>query len=198
MNCAGRAWHDRFVRDVQANRNNRAIFERWADLGLADGWLVAGCLFQSVWNQRDGLAPESRIKDYDLFYFDGEDLSQEAERDMQTRVDAVLQDLGVVVEVANQARVHLWYPAFFGVPYPQLVQSREGIARFLIRGTCVGMRPCGEGAFDVYAPYGLEEMYRGVLAPNPLRDAPALFRTKCASYRERWPWLVVEGGAAAG
>lgn len=192
--AAGR--HDRFVRDVQANRNNRVIFERWADLGLADAWLVAGCLFQTVWNRRDGVAPESRIKDYDLFYFDAGDLSQEAERAVQARVDAVLRDLGIVVEVANQARVHLWYPAFFGLAYPQLVHSREGIARFLIRGTCVGMRPLAGGGFDVYAPYGLADLYRGLLAPNPLRDAADLFRAKCASYRERWPWLTVDESAA--
>jgi uncharacterized protein len=41
---------DRFVHDVMSNRYNRAIFERWESLALPDGWLVAGCLFQTVWN----------------------------------------------------------------------------------------------------------------------------------------------------
>jgi hypothetical protein len=29
----------------------------WGDLALPEGWLVAGCLFQTVRNLRSGLAP---------------------------------------------------------------------------------------------------------------------------------------------
>ena len=42
--------HDRFLDDIRRNPNNRAILERWDALALPDGWLVAGCLFQTVWN----------------------------------------------------------------------------------------------------------------------------------------------------
>lgn len=52
----GQATADRFLRDVRANRFNRAILERWESLALPDGWLVAGCLFQTVWNLRSGAA----------------------------------------------------------------------------------------------------------------------------------------------
>ncbi len=181
---------ERFVRDVLANRNNRAILDRWQTLGLHDGWLVAGCLFQTVWNVQQGWPAEGRIKDYDLFYFDGADLSAEGERRMQSQVDEQMRDLSISIEVANQARVHLWYPGYFGVPYPQLRSAREGIDRFLVRGTCVGIRPSGDG-LEIYAPYGLGDLYEGLLAPNALRDCPALFKEKADSYRARWPWLTV-------
>lgn len=36
---------DRFVADTLQNINNRTILERWDELNLPDGWLVAGCLF---------------------------------------------------------------------------------------------------------------------------------------------------------
>lgn len=183
------ALRDRFIGDVLANRHNRAIFDRWQSLGLDDGWLVAGCLFQSVWNVAGGRPAEDDIKDYDLFYFDATDLTREGEARVQRRIDEALGDLGVALEVANQARVHLWYPEFFGVAYPPLHCSRDGIDRFLVRATCVGMRPSA-GGFEVYAPYGLHDLYRGALAPNPLRDFAALYREKVASYRARWPWLV--------
>jgi hypothetical protein len=61
---------ERFVADVLQNINNRTILERWDDLNLPDGWLVAGCLFQTVWNLQAQRNPEDSIKDYDLFYFD--------------------------------------------------------------------------------------------------------------------------------
>src|ERR1700712_2669749 len=104
---------DRFRGDILANRNNRLILERWDDLALPDGWLVAGCLFQTVWNIQAGRPPTTNIKDYDLFYFDNDDLSEAGERTVQARVDAVLADLGVTIEVTNQARVHLWYESYF-------------------------------------------------------------------------------------
>ena len=177
---------ERFRGDILANRNNRAILDRWADLGLPDGWLVAGCLFQTVWNLQAGRPPESDIKDYDLFYFDAADLGEVAERAMQARAEAVLGDLGIQVEVINQARVHLWYEKDFGRAYAPLESSRAGIERFLVPCTCVGVRP-GE----TVAPYGLEALYRGELAMNPLVPHRDLFERKAASYRARWPALTI-------
>lgn len=176
----------RFRADVLANRNNRAILARWEALDLPDAWLVAGCLFQTVWNLQSGRPPEADIKDYDLFYFDAADLGEHGERAAQARADAVLGDLGVAIEVANQARVHLWYEAHFGHPYPALRSARDGIDRFLMPATCVGLRPDA-----LYAPHGLAMLYEGLLTPNPLTPYPDLFARKAASYRARWPWLRV-------
>jgi hypothetical protein len=182
---------DRFLHDVLANRNNQAILERWDALDLPEGWLVAGCLFQTVWNLHSGLPPEAKIKDYDIFYFDGCDLSPEAEQRVQARVDCLLADLDIAVELKNQARVHLWYEDVFGHPYPQLHNATEGIDRFLIPATCVGIRRDG-ASYDIYAPHGIEMIYSGVLSPNPLTDHAGLFREKARSYIARWPWLRVE------
>jgi hypothetical protein len=44
----------RFVGDALQNPVNRAILERLPALGLPDAWLVAGCLFQTVWNVQAG------------------------------------------------------------------------------------------------------------------------------------------------
>ena len=178
--------HNQFRTDILANKNNRTILERWDALALADGWLVAGCLFQTVWNLQAGRAPEENIKDYDLFYFDKDDLSEQGERAVQSRVDAVLADLDVTIEVSNQARVHTWYAAYFGHPYPPLESACDGIDRFLIPATCVGIRPDA-----IYAPNGLDLLYQGVLAPNPLTPYLDLFQQKAASYQARWAALRI-------
>lgn len=186
--------HERFMRDVLRNPNNRAILERWPALALPDGWLVAGCLFQTVWNLKSGLPASARIKDYDLFYFDAGDLSEAGERRVQARVEAQLADLPIKVEATNQARVHLWYERHFGHPYPELRSACDGIDRFLVPSTCVGVRP-GQDGWDVYAPNGLAILYDGILAPNPLTNHAALFEAKARSYRERWPWLTIRDAA---
>lgn len=173
-----------FIADILTNSNNASILARWDALSLPDSWLVAGCLFQTVWNRLSGQPPMAGIKDYDIFYFDACDLSAEAELVQQQKADALFEDLGITVEVCNQARVHQWYPGHFGHPYPQLQNSREGIDRFLVPSTCVGIHP---GA--VYAPNGLESLYQGVLAMNPLTPHHALYQSKAHSYQQRWPWL---------
>lgn len=92
---------DRLFTDILRNDHNRAILDRWSALALPDGWLVAGCLFQTVWNLRSGRAPEADIRDYDLFYFDAGDTSEDGERGVQARMDDVLGDLGVTIEASN-------------------------------------------------------------------------------------------------
>ena len=184
------ATSDRFIQDVLRNRHVRAIFERWDTLALPSGWLVAGCLFQTVWNIRSGAQPEANIKDYDLFYFDAAHTSEKAEHEVQARVAAALAPLGIEVEAKNQARVHEWYEAHFGFPYPRLASACEGIDRFLVPATCVGLRPSRVG-WELYAPNGLDDLYAGVLSPNPLTDHRPLFRAKAQAYRARWPWLSI-------
>ena len=179
-----------FIAQVVRNPASAAILDRWSALDLPDGWLVAGCLFQSVWDLRGGRPVQEGIRDYDVFYFDPADLSEAAEREVQARVDAALADLGVMVEAKNQARVHLWYQEFFGHPYPALRDARDGIDRFLVRETCVGVRPSGSG-WQVHAPNGIETVAAGTLSRNPLTPHAALFDAKAASYCARWPWLRV-------
>jgi len=182
--------HQRFLADILTNRYNRAILDAWDALQLEEGWLVAGCLFQTVWNLQAGRAPEDGIKDYDIFYFDPSDVSAAGELEVQKQVDRVLGSLGAPIEVKNQARVHLWYEEHFGHRYPKLASAREGIDRFLIPSTCVGVRRTRSG-HELHAPNGLAMLYAGLLTPNPLTPHLPLFREKAASYRGRWEWLEV-------
>lgn len=176
--------NDRFISDVLRNRNNALILERWDALCLPDGWLVAGCLFQTVWNHITGRAPDSQIKDYDIFYYNQADLSAEAEQAVQRKAEDLFADLDITLELCNQARVHQWYEKHFGHPYPKLRDAKDGIDRFLITSTCVGINPR-----EVYAPNGVSSIYEGVLSMNPLTPHQALYQKKASSYQQRWPWL---------
>lgn len=182
-----------FVSDVLSNPNNAHILSRWDELCLPDGWLVAGCLFQTVWNRISNQASDAGIKDYDIFYYDPTDLSAEAEQAVQQRAQGLFSDLGITLELCNQARVHQWYEAHFGHPYPRLYSARQGIDRFLMPSTCVGINP-----LEVYAPHGFDALYAGLLFMNPLTPHRVLYEQKALSYQQRWPWLrCVEQASAA-
>ncbi|EYB67825.1 hypothetical protein DEIPH_ctg032orf0071 [Deinococcus phoenicis] len=168
---------------------NAALLDRLPELRAPQAHLVAGALFGTVWNVRSGQPPQAQIRDYDLFYWDA-DTSYEAEDAVIRRADALFADLGVQVEVRNQARVHLWFPQKFGQTRPPLRSTREGIDQFLVACTCVGVDERGE----LYAPNGLADLAAGRLRPNAHNHTPGLYAAKVADYRKRWPWLREEEG----
>ena len=176
-----------FLNYATANPVNAALLQRLPALSLPQCHLVAGCLFQAVWNFRMGQPPETAVKDYDVFYFDI-DSSYAAEDAVIQRVNREFADLGVNIEVKNQARVHLWYRNRFGADYPALHSARDGIDRYLIPCTCVGIEVATN---DLYAPNGLNDLWNGVLRINPLNAQPERFREKASSYAQRWPWLTI-------
>lgn len=178
-----------FVRSVLTNTKNALILQRLPQLGLKQCYLTAGCLFQTVWNEFSGNPPHAMIKDYDVFYFDDGDLSWEAEDAVIQRSKALFEDLDVAVEIKNQARVHLWYGQRFGRSYPRLESAKDGIDRYLIACTCIGIE-VATGA--LYAPNGLADTWAGVLRMNPMNPQPELFQRKAADYRARWPWLTIK------
>ena len=192
---------EQFVRSIQSNPFVGEILKRLPDLAIPDAWLAGGCLFQTVWNVLRGDEPSRGIKDYDVFYFDATDRSQAAEVTVNQKSASLFADLGCEIEMRNQARVHLWYEADFGVSgYPALGCSTDGVDRFLAVCCMVAVRPTAEGDLDVYAPFGVDDVFNLVMRPNPL--FPALprerYELKARRWQELWPELRVERAALAG
>lgn len=182
-----------FVDLALGNPVNAALLQRLAALGLPQCHLTAGCLFQPVWNQRSGRPVDWGIKDCDVFYFDDTDLSWAAEDRVIREVEALTADLGVEVEVKNQARVHLWYGERFQADCPPLQSARAGIDRFPVSCTCTGIEVA---TGEVYAPHGLGDLNEGLLRMNPNLPYPRMFLAKALSYQQRWPWLRIVPPAA--
>lgn len=156
------------------------------------GWyLTAGCVFQTVWNVLTGRAPETGIKDYDLVYFDASDLSWAAEDAVIRAGAAVFDDLPAEVEIRNEARVHLWYEQKFGVPCQPYARTEDAIDSFPAIATCVGIRELADGSWQVYAPYGLDDMFGLVVRPNPVLAPRTTYETKTARWKRSWPELTV-------
>lgn len=181
----------RFLRLVLQNPINQALLERLPQLDLPDSHLVAGCLFQTVWNHLCGYSPTHGIADYDVFYCDPCDVTWQAEDRAIRRCEAAVADLRSEVQLRNQGRVHLWYPQKHGMPYSPLRSTRAGIDRFLNQSSCFGIRTKSDGGHEVYAPFGYSDLFRMVVRPNPRIDLPGVYYAKAARWRELWPDLTV-------
>jgi hypothetical protein len=173
------------------------VLRKVRDLGLPDAMIFSGAIYQPVWNHLTGRAPDYGIKDYDVAYHDASDISYEAEDVVIQRVAAAFQPpLRELVEVRNQARVHLWFEKKFGAdePYPPLETSAAALKRFVATAFCVGVRMEADDTLSVHAPFGLQDLFALHLRPNPLRvkGAGGWDRTT-ASAKARWPEITLEG-----
>jgi hypothetical protein len=165
------------------------ILARAAALNLPGWYLTAGCVVQTVWNVVTGRPPADGIKDYDLFYFDGSDLSWAAENAIIRTGERVFA--GLPVEIRNEARVHLWYEQHFGVPCPPYPSTEAAIDSFVATTCCVGVRVEQDGQWRVYAPHGLSDVFGLVVRPNPVLAPRDVYETKTRRWAGQWPELTV-------
>lgn len=167
------------------------VMTRAATLELPGWYVTAGCLFQTVWNVVTGRPPTSGIKDYDLFYFDGTDLSWEAEDAVIRAGQKIFAGLPAEVEIRNEARVHLWYEQKFGVPCPPHESTEAAIDSFAATTCCLGVRLEPDGEWRVYAPHGLADVFNLVVRPNPVLAPREVYEAKAARWKNEWPELTV-------
>ena len=106
------------------------VLDRWAEVRLPGAWLAAGAVAQTVWNAKLGYPPDHGIRDVDIVYFDGEDLTAESEQAEAQRIASLFAHSSVRCDVKNEARVHLWYEARFGSAIAPYRSTEDAIATF--------------------------------------------------------------------
>jgi hypothetical protein len=159
-------------------------------------WLVfSGAVYQPMLNHLTGRPLDYGIKDYDLAYFDESNLSYDAEDEVIRRVEATFDEpLRSMVQVRNQARVHLWLEEKFGEPYEPLSCTTEALERFTSATFAVGVRLEPDNRLHIEAPFGLADLFALRLRPNPRRKTVHFARTS-ADVQRRWPELIIEYGS---
>ena len=171
----------------------RPSLELARSLELPDWFIASGAIYQTVWNALSGKSAGFGLKDIDLIYFDGADLSWEAEDKIIKRVTAAFEEseIATPVETRNQARVHLWFEQRFGAPYVALKCSAESLTRYASTTHAVGVRLDTDGRMTIEAPFGLADVFNFVLRPNPHLDNKGTYDEKAARCVELWPQVQV-------
>ena len=160
-------------------------------LHLPDSMVFSGAIYQPVVNHLTGRPLEHGLKDYDVGYFDASDTSYEAEDVVIKRVAAAFPaPLNDLVEVRNQARVHLWFEGHFGEPYTPLSNSAEALERFVSPSFAVAARLEPDDSMTILAPFGLDDLFALRFRPNPNRQTD-YFPKIAAKMKARWPEIEV-------
>ena len=169
----------------------KTILDRVPDLLLPNWYLGAGCVAQTVWNHISGYDLRSNISDVDLVYFDNNDLSFEAEAKKGRLAVEFFPDLPIPLDIKNQARVHLWYEKRFGYPIKPYLSVEEAIDSWPTTATAVAVRIDDQGSFNVYAPFGLSDLFGMIVRPNKVQITEKIYMQKVNRWRDFWSDLQV-------
>ncbi len=175
---------------LRINPCTKRILENADKLALPNWYLGAGCIAQTVWNYLIKKPLTSHINDYDLVYFNAEDLDEESENRIAENVKDLFRDLPVKIDVKNEARVHLWYKEHFGYQIKPYQTIEDAIDTWPTTATCTGVK-YSEGLFRVYAPYGLDDMFQMIVRANKRQITEEIYNNKIRRWKECWPELKV-------
>ena len=163
------------------------------DLAIPQGLLVAGAIYNMVWNRLTGRPALQGVNDIDVFYFDASDLGWDAEDVVIRQLAGRFAHLSLPVQVRNQARVHLWFPDKFGIAdFTPLTSAAEMLGRYASKTHAVGARLGTDDRIEILAPFGLDPIFAFRVVPNRvLPNNRKAHDTKGARAKSVWPELTV-------
>lgn len=161
-----------------------------AQLSLPNWWLAGGAVRNTVWRALFGATCGLIINDFDVAFFDlpNDDALKAGldPRAQELAAKTALSEAFVAYkfDVKNQASFARWRQG------RQIYHSAEdGVANWLHTATAVGVRVNSQGQWQFFTPYGLEDLFHGVVRPAPAhRDNPDAER-KGASFLQACPAL---------
>jgi hypothetical protein len=186
-----RTHHEELERIVRADAHLMTLLVTAHHLQLPQYRVVAGCIYQTVWNILTSRPCGTGINDYDLIYFDAADVSEESERRTEDAVRSRLVGFPAPMEVRNQARVHDWFEDYFGIAYPPLSCADEAITRYASATHAVGIRLLQDDQLDVFAPFGLEDIFAMVIRPNYALPNRETHERKAARAKSVWSEVTI-------
>jgi len=173
-------------------RKNAEVFhviETFSRFNLNNAYVCAGCIFQTVWNYLSGFDVNHGINDIDIIYFDGSDLSSEAENEIIHKINGFYSGIGYKLDINNEARVHLWYEKEFGFKIPPYSSSEHAINTWMST-SAIGVT-YNENKLQVYAPYGLNDMYGKIIRPNKLLLTKEQYEYKAKKWQSTWTDVTI-------
>jgi len=166
------------------------LLDRLPQLNLPNWYLGAGAVAQTVWNHLHGLPPTHEVKDYDVVYFDPDDLTRAGELAAQSRVAELLPDVAADCDVTNEARVHLWYQQRFGRPIDPYRSTEHAITTWPTTASSVGVHRDGR-TFKVCAPFGLDDLFGMIVRANTTLVTAEVYEAKARRWGQLWPRLTI-------
>ncbi|MBD2104469.1 nucleotidyltransferase family protein [Leptolyngbya sp. FACHB-261] len=152
-----------------------------AALNLPNWWLAGGAVRNTVWKSLYGTNCGLVIKDFDVAFYDA---NGDREQELAAKQTLAQQFPDAVFDVKNQASFAVWRAG--RRPYSS---TEDGVADWLHTATAVGIRLNYLGQWQFFTPYGLDDLFNGIIRPSPAHLQNPDAERKAASFLEKCPNL---------
>ncbi len=176
---------------ISENQTLMKLLEITRDLKLNDGWVAAGTIRNFLWNQLFERADQGPETDIDVVYFDRTTSYEEA-LEIEAKLNQDYPDFDW--EVRNQAFMHRHNFAD-AAPY---LSTADAISKYPERCTAVALRLAPDDRLEWLAPYGLTDIFTGIVRPTPpfLANQATLEvyqrRQQKKHWQDKWPQLKIQ------
>jgi hypothetical protein len=126
---------------------------------LPDCWVGAGFVRNAVWDALAGRPPAPVSEDIDVVWFDP--ARCDAASDRRIERDLAARDPGLRWSVKNQHRMHIRNA---DAPYRC---CEDALRHWPETATAVAVRLAHGGRIEVLAPFGLQDLFAGIVRPTP-------------------------------
>lgn len=147
------------LREIVADSILLEVITALRELRIADMWLAGGAVRNIVWKRLYGSDCTLVVKDFDVAFFD-KDSNRERESQIKQYLVQKLPEL--IFDVKNQASFGVWRQGRF-----VFQSTTDGISNWLLTTAAVGIALNDNGEIDILAPYGLFDLFEGVVRPTP-------------------------------
>jgi len=166
---------------VASSPLRRACIESVAELELAEVWIGAGFVRNAVFDALFGQSTPHEAVDIDVVYIDEAQVDREFDASLEQLLN---RRIPAAWQVKNQARMasHHGRPAYSSIS--------EAISDFPETATALAIRLV-DGELELLAPYGLHDLFAGIIRPTPSHRGGASYLARLLDkrWRERWPAL---------
>lgn len=171
---------------IDADPRRRAALKAVQDLRLPDCWIGAGFVRAAVWDSLLG-RPAACAGDVDVIWFDTRRACPLRDAALQARLSRSMPQLDWSVK--NQSRMH---ERNGDDPY---TSSFDAVKRWPETATAVAVRLQDNGEIEVLAPFGLHDLFEGIIRPTPRFEDEKRHvfdqRYVDKGWLQKWPFLRV-------
>ena len=153
------------------------VLPAMAQLKLPDWWLAGGAVRNTVWRSLYGTECALTINDFDLAFFDA---TGDREQELAAKAALTAQFPDYVFDVKNQASFARWRSG-----RRTYSSTQEGVADWLHTATAVGVRCDRQTNWEFFTPYGLDDLFNGIVRPTPAHGHNPDAERKAASFLQQ-------------
>ncbi|WIV12706.1 nucleotidyltransferase family protein [Proteiniborus sp. MB09-C3] len=154
-------------------------------------YIGAGAISQTVWNILTNRPVDYGIDDIDIVYYNSQNIEEKYEKKIAEYLNQTLEEYPLWLDVKNEARVHLWYKEKFGYDIEPYKSIEEAIDTWPTTATSLGVRKISENCWEIYAPFGLKDIFEMKVVANNRQITKEIYNTKVKKWVQKWPELNI-------